>query len=88
MYNASANSSLEAKYRYASPRLASASRATSRIVVASYPLSANNSSAASRIRSLVRRAFGVNVRPEDPSISSSFENEHVHFQRRMRMSSL
>ena len=61
MYSASANSSLDAKYRYASPRLAPASRATSRIVVASYPLSANNPSAASRIRSLVRRAFGVNL---------------------------
>src|SRR5918998_2380550 len=78
MYSASANASLDAKYRYASPRLAPASRATSRIVVGSYPLSANNPSAASRIRSLVRRAFGVNTRSEDPSILSSYKNEHVH----------
>src|SRR5829696_8016860 len=70
MYSASANSSLDAKYRYASPRLAPASCATPRIVVASYPFSANSPSAASRIRSLVRRAFGVKARPEDSSISS------------------
>ena len=70
MYNASANSSLDAKYRYASPRLAPASRATSRIVVASYPLSANSPSAAPRIRSLVRRAFGVNACPDVSSITS------------------
>src|SRR5215207_2631528 len=76
MYSASANSSLDAKYRYASPRLAPASRATSRIVVASYPLSANSRSAASKIRSRVRNAFNVN--PEAPSTLSPSKNEHVH----------
>jgi hypothetical protein len=79
MYSASANSSLDAKYLYASPRLAPASCATSRIVVASYPLSANSASAASRIRSLVRRAFGVNARLNVSSISALHKNEHVHF---------
>jgi hypothetical protein len=78
MYNASANSSFDTKYLYASPKLVPASRATSRIVVASYPLSANNAKAASRIRSLVRCALGVNPCSESSSISSSNKNELVH----------